>query len=43
MKNDVGPIIIHRVVFEISQVTFLPLVALFLLSKNENTDYVLIF
>ena len=42
MKNDVGPIKIHRVVSKISQVTFSPLVALFLLTKNKNTNYVLI-
>ena len=42
MKNDVGPIKIHHAVFEISQVTFLSLMALFLLTKNKNANYVLI-
>ena len=42
MKNDVGPIKIHQVVSKISQVTFSPLVTLFLFSKNKNADYFLI-
>ena len=42
MKNDVGPIKIHQVVCEISQVTFSSIVALFLLIKNKNANYVLI-
>ena len=33
---------IHQVVFEISQVTFSPVVALFLLAKNKNANYILI-
>ena len=36
MRKDVGPIEIHLVVSEISQVRFLPLVALFLLSQNKK-------
>ena len=42
MKNNVGPIKTHQVVSEISQVTFSPLVALFLLTKNKNANYALI-
>ena len=42
MKNDVGPIKIHVVVSKISQVTFSLQVALFLLTKNKNANYVLI-